>query len=125
MHPPWQIGQTVLYVPDPCYALNKDSAGQYCFHFVWAEGPLEGQRAEMNRCGELIRTADGQLRARSNGRVLRPDGPRSYWQATLLETLSEGVGILDIQHPNGCGTLHSSCPYDPGKGLHTFHLPGE
>ena len=121
-----QPGAAVWYVPDACHAHDKDGGGSYCFEFVWTEGPKSGQRADMSRCGLLVRDAQGHLHAANGGGyTLRPDRPIYLWPAVVVELRPDETALLDIQHPNGCGTLHYTCAHDAQKRPHTFHSPGE
>ena len=119
-------GDQVLYVPDACHAHDKDGADDYCFHFVWTDGPKAGARVDMSRCGRLIRDQQGLLHAANGGGCgLRPEKPRYLWPAVVVEVQADGAALLDIQHPNGCGTLHYTCARDAARRAHTFHVPGE
>lgn len=136
-----QPGDTVLYTPDECHALDTDGRGGLLFEFAHhcpKEGSRtcrDGQRVFTVADGETVsqallalgfqRAPDGQLQTRNGDYPIRAVRPKAPWPAVVLAVHADGTADLDVAHPDGS---RRGCPRVPAGApgeSHTWHPKGD
>jgi hypothetical protein len=122
--PPVAVGDRVVYLPAPHYALQQGHGGE----LPWVLGRQNPQRGDVEElAGDRLAEALLSLKRSPNPAeerrrlvLVRPNRP---WPAVVTAVAPDGSVSLDVEVGNGCTLHETGVKPDPTRTQpHTYHL---